>query len=311
MHYIAVMLVAAYLVACLAFAVDQTPGISNLPAQKIGADDLLSVSVYDAPELTVAVRVSAEGKIRLPLLKRSIQAAGLFPGELETALAEALRAEKLLIDPVVTVTVAEYRSRAISVMGAVKRPVTFQAYGNVTLLEALTRAEGLSPDAGPEVLLTRPTSENRMATERIPVKALIEGRDPALNPRLNGGEEIRVPEAGRIYVAGSVKNPGGVRVNDASGTTVLKVLALAGGPIPFAAKQAYIYRCCRPGTETKDEIPIALNRILERKAPDVALAADDILYVPDAKGRRLSAGALERIAGFGAATTSGVLIWRR
>jgi polysaccharide export outer membrane protein len=282
---------------------------ANLPAQKIGPDDLLAILVYDSPELTRTVRVSAEGQIRLPILKREVPAAGLVPRELEACIAAALSAEQIVVDPVVTVTVAEYRSRPISVSGAVKRPVTFQSFGNVTLLDALTRAEGLAPEAGAEILLTR-TNAGKIVTDRIPIKAFFEGDNASLNPRLSGGEEIRVPEAGKVYVAGSVKNPGAFVMKDASDTTVLKVLALAGGLIPFSSKEAYIYRR-RPGATAKDEIPIALNQIIGRKSPDVPLAADDILYVPDAKGRRLSVGALEKIAGFGAATTSGLLIWRR
>jgi protein involved in polysaccharide export with SLBB domain len=97
-------------------------------------------------------------------------------------------------------------------------------------------------------------------------------------------------------------------MKDGADTSVLKVLALAGGLIPFSSKQAYIYRR-KPGAETKDEIPIPLAQIMGRKSPDVRLSADDILYVPDAKGRRMSVAALERIAGFGAATASGLLIW--
>lgn len=281
----------------------------NLPAQKIGPDDLIAVSVYDAPELTRTVRVSPEGNIRLPMLQNEIPAAGLLPRELESAIVKALRAGQILVDPVVAVTVAEYRSRPISVAGAVKRPVTFQAFGNVTLLDAITRAEGLAPEAGPEILLTR-SEDGKSVTRHISVKELIEGGDSGLNPRLSGGEEIRVPEAGRVYVAGSVKHPGAFPVKDSSGTTVLKVLALAEGLAPFASKEAYVYRR-RPGAQAKDEVPIPLERIIARKSPDFALAADDILYVPDAKGRRLSVSALERIAGFGAATTSGMLIWRR
>ena len=288
----------------------QTPEATpaNLPAQKIGPDDLLAISVYDSPELTRTVRVTGDGQIRLPMLKRPIEAAGLLPRDLETAIAQALRAEQILVEPVVTVTVAEYRSRPISVSGAVKRPVTFQAFGNITLLDAITRAEGMAPEAGSEVLVTRQGSDGKTTTERIPIRALFAGDNPKLNPRLSGGEEIRVPEAGRVFVAGSVKNPGAFPMKDGSDTSVLKVVALAGGLIPFSSKQAYIYRR-KPGVEAKDEIPIPLAQIMGRKSPDVLLSADDILYVPDAKGRRMSAAALEKIAGFGAATASGLLIW--
>src|SRR5437764_8815684 len=115
------------------------PGGANLPAQKIGPNDLLNISVYDAPELTRTVRVGADGLIRLPMLKRQIKAEGLMPAQLESAIAEAVTAEQLLVDPFVTVTVAEYSSYPISVAGAVKQPLTFQANKPVTLLEAITR----------------------------------------------------------------------------------------------------------------------------------------------------------------------------
>jgi hypothetical protein len=59
----------------------------------------------------------------------------------------------------------------------------------------------------------------------------------------------------------------------------------------------------------RDEIPVELRRILHRKAPDVALQANDILYIPDNAGMRLSAGALDHIAGFGSAVASGLIVW--
>ena len=286
--------------------------IANLPAQKVGPNDLIAVSVYGAPELSRTIRVSADGGIRLPMLKRRIKAEGLMPGELETAIAEALRAEQILVDPFVTVTLAEYYSRPISVAGAVRSPITFQAVGNLTLLDAITRAGGLSPEAGPEILVSRlqPGEEGRpiALTQRIPVKALLEAADPELNLKLVGGEEIRVPEAGKVFVVGNVRKPGSFPVQDVTDTTVLKMLALAEGLAPYAAKEAFIYRR-EAGASAKNEIPIEIRKILERKAPDVPLQANDILYVPDAKGRRIGMTALERIIGFGSATASGVLIW--
>src|ERR1700678_4578865 len=67
----------------------------NLPIQKIGPDDLIAVSVYDAPELTRAIRVSPEGLIRMPMLKQPIRAAGLLPSELETVIAAVLQEAEL------------------------------------------------------------------------------------------------------------------------------------------------------------------------------------------------------------------------
>jgi polysaccharide export outer membrane protein len=285
---------------------------ANLPVQAIGPADLLAVSVYGAPEFTRTVRVSPEGLIRLPMLREEIDARGLMPADVETRLAAALAEEQILVDPTVTVTIAEYHSRPISVLGAVKLPLTFQALGKTTLLEALTRAQGLSEDAGPEILLTRTAGGDGAArVERIPVKNLIDAADPVWNVTLEGGEEVRVPQAGRVFVAGNVKHPGAFRMDGAGETTVLKALALAEGLAPFATKDAYIFRAgpgVGSGAGGRTEIPIALSKIMERAAPDMALAANDILFIPDNRARRNSLSVLEKALGFAASTASGILI---
>ena len=277
-------------------------GKENLPSQKLGVDDLVAVSVYDAPELTRTLRVEEDGTIHLPLLKDGVQASGLLPRQLETSIAVALKLEQILVDPFVKVTVVEYHSRPISVMGAVHRPVTFQSVGQVTLLDALARAEGLTNDAGTEVLITR-----RGLVERIPLKRLMKDADPSVNYELHGGEVIRVPEAGKIFVVGNVRKPGAFAVRDANDNSVLRMVALSEGLMPFAAKEAYIYRRDEKGA--KQEIPVALEKIMQRKSPDVTLETDDVLYVPDNKTRRTTFTVIDRITAFGSATASGLLIW--
>jgi polysaccharide export outer membrane protein len=264
-------------------------GKSNLPQQTIGANDLIAVSVYDAPELTRTIRVESDGVISLPLLKSPVQAEGLLPKTLETVIADALKADEILVDPIVKVTIVEYYSRPISIAGAVRKPITFQAVGKVTLLEAIAKAEGLSADAGLEILVSQPDQLVR----RVPVKALIDAADPETNIQLHGGEEIRVPEAGKIYVVGNVKKPGAFPVRDSADTSVLKVLALAEGLMPYAFRQAYIYRR-DPDSVSKKEIPIELDKIMKRKSPDVPLEANDILYIPDNTGKRATMTALEK-----------------
>ena len=282
---------------------------ANLPAQSVGANDLIAVSVYDAPELTRTVRVGADGFIRLPMLKQRIKAEGLYPAELETAIATALREEEILVTPFVTVTIAQYHSRPISVAGAVRQPLVFQAEGPTTLLEAIAMAQGLREDAGSEILVssTKPGPDGKPVarTRRIGVRSLMDEADPGVNIQLSGGEEVRVPEVSKIYVVGNVKKPGAFAVQDGADTTVFQMLALAEGLMPYAAKEAYIYR--REGTGTRDEISIPLARIMERKAPDVALAANDILYIPDSKGKRMTLGALEKMVGISAAVGAAAL----
>jgi polysaccharide export outer membrane protein len=283
--------------------------VSNLPVEKIGPDDLIGITVYDAPELTRTVRVDAGGDIRLPMVPQHIKAAGLFPAELEKAISTVLIQENVLVDPVVTVSVVEYRSRPITVAGAVKIPVTFQATGTVTLLDAISRAGGLTENAGAEILVSKPSSEindkSVMLVQRIPVRGLLNGEDPTLNLHLEGGEDIRVPEAGRVFVLGRVKKPGAFFITDGSESSVMKALALSEGLDAFPSHKAYIYRV-EGGSSGRSEIPIDLKSIMDRKTPDVPLLANDILYIPDASGARASLKVLETsiglAAGLGAAT---------
>src|SRR4051812_41667701 len=74
-------------------------GDDNLPVQRIGADDLISVSVYGAPELTRPLRVSPEGAIRLPLVTGPIQVTGFLPQDLERVIARRLIDEHLFVNP--------------------------------------------------------------------------------------------------------------------------------------------------------------------------------------------------------------------
>jgi polysaccharide export outer membrane protein len=249
----------------------------------------------------------------MPMLKQRIQAEGLMPADLEAAVAKALEAEGLLVEPFVTITIAEYNSRPISVMGAVRSPLTFQANSPVTLLEALTRAGGLSNDAGSEILISRTqkgtNGDQTSLIQRVPVKALIDAADPEVNFKLTGGEEVRVPEAGKIFVLGNVKKPGAFVVQNGSEETVMKLLAVAEGLMPFASKQAFIYR--REAGGSKNEIPVDLGKIMARKSPDIILLANDVLYVPDNHGRRLGIAALEKILMFGSTAGAGMLIYGR
>lgn len=284
---------------------------ANLPAQKIGPRDLLVVQVYGSPELSRSVRVGADGTLRMPMVKQRIKAEGLMPNDLETAVAKALEEEGLIVEPFVTINVAEYSSRPISVAGSVKEPLTFQASSPVTLLEAITRAGGLTQTAGSEILVSKsqmgPDGQSASLTQRVSAKALIDGTDPDANLKLTGGEEVRIPEAGKVFVVGNVKKPGAFAVEDGAETSVLKMLAMAEGLSPNAGKLAYIYR--REASGSKNEIPIELSKIMERKEPDATLLANDVLYIPDNRNRRLGLAVLERILIFGSTAGATALIY--
>lgn len=282
---------------------------ANLPIQKIGKEDLLAVQVYDSPELTRTVRVSADGSIRLPMLKAPITVEGLLPNDVEVLIADALKRAQLLVDPFVTVNVAEYHSRPISITGAVRSPTIFQAIGSVSLLDAIARAGGLDPTAGGEIIVTRPNGDAGQSVQRVPVKLLLEGGDPTLNLRLTGGEQIRVPVVGTIVVTGNVRESGIFPVQDNGTSTVMTAIAQAKGLGQYRPKVIYIYRMDDQGV--RHEIPVDMKQLSARKIPDVVLQAKDVVYVPENDRARITASALDRIAGFGSTAASGALIYRR
>ena len=291
-------------------AASSVTSAQNLPGQAIGPDDLLAVSVYDSPELTRTVRVATDGSIRIPLLKHKLDVGGMSPAEVESSIAKALNEGGILVDPVVSVAVVEYRSRPINVVGAVRTPITFQALPNTHLLDAITRAQGLTDDAGQDIIVTHTVvGEDGKATvinQRILAKSLLTDADSDVNIALVGGEEVRVPQAGRIFVVGDVRRPGAINVHETNGTTtVLKALALSQGLDRYPSRVAYIFR--KEGSPNQDGIPVQLSKILARKAPDVALQPNDILYIPDDKGRRVTMEALERTLGLGTAATAAAI----
>jgi polysaccharide biosynthesis/export protein len=278
-------------------------GGANLPFQPIGASDLVHLTVDDSPELTQSFRVDKQGNLNLPLIQAPLHAEGLMPDALRDEIAATLRAQHLLVNPVVDVSVVEYRSRDVTIAGAVKTPITIQEIGNLRILSALSQAGGLLPDAGPEVIVEQANG----STQRLSVRQLFDGYHPELNILIRAGAQIRVPQCQQVFVVGNVKRPGAFPFQNLQDTTVLQLLALSGGLDSFTLNKAYIYRE-EQGSAQKTEIEIPLRRILDRKAQDVKLAANDILYVPTNGKLKASASVLNHVTGMGNTAVSAA-IW--
>jgi polysaccharide biosynthesis/export protein len=287
-------------------AFSETPvaiGGANLPFQPIGVSDLVHLTVDDSPELSQSFRVDKHGNLNLPLLRAPIHAEGVMPDTLGNEIAATLRAQHLLVNPVVDVSVVEYRSRDVTIAGAVRTPITVQEIGNLRLLNALSQAGGLLPEAGPEVIVEQANGN----MQRLSVRQLFDGYHPELNILVHAGAQIRVPQCERVYVVGNVKRPGAFPFLNLQDTTVLQLLALSGGLDSFSLNKAYIYREAQ-GAPQKTEIEIPLRRILDRKAQDVKLAANDILYVPTNGKLKASASVLNHVTGMGNTAVSAA-IW--
>jgi len=125
----------------------------------IGAGDVISIDVFDVKELSRDVRVSQTGTIGIPLVPVRLHVAGLTEVQAEQKIAEVLEANGLVTHPDVSVSIKERKSRPITVVGAVGKPLVYEADRQVTLLEVLAEAGGLANDAGDQVIVTRPVPD--------------------------------------------------------------------------------------------------------------------------------------------------------
>jgi polysaccharide biosynthesis/export protein len=290
----------------------------------IGPGDLLHIDVFDAPELSRDVRVGDAGDITYPLISGKITVNGLTPYQLESKFAQLLIENGLIPHPQVSVFVKERKSAPVTVVGAVRNTIVYQVDQPTTLLQVLSAAGGISDDAGSVVIVTCPATPGvgravpaslKSTTENddgqkitIRLQDLLESGDPQYNIQLHGGDVVTVPRAGIVYVLGfGIAQPGGyVLQSHGQQVTVLKALALAHGLTVFAKGDSAVIMRDNPVTGQKDDIPVHIRQIENRREDDVPMKSNDILYVPDSRGKKILARGGEAALGMG----TGVAIYR-
>ena len=307
------------------------PGITapgpSVPAKKdhaaertyvLGPDDQITVRALQVEEIPVEpLRISPDGTLRLPLAGR-ITAAGQTVEQLEQQIADKLR--PFVLDPEVTVSITEFRSEPVSVLGAVRTPGVYQLQGHKTLAEMLSMAGGLDPAAGSIVTITRPVARGPIPIKgagpdptgefnvaEISLTSILKAKDPADNIAIQSRDVITVPRAEMVYVVGQVQKAGGFVLNDAKTMTLLQALSMAGGLGTAASPQHSMI--LRPAGDKAEraEVPVNVTKILEGKSPDVPLLAGDILFVPNSLPKRAALRAVEAAI----ETGSGIAIWHR
>jgi polysaccharide biosynthesis/export protein len=311
---------------------DKIQQLANLvhaqPAEvPIGGGDLLHIDVFDVPELSRDVRVSDTGEISYPLIPEKIEVAGLTPFELEAKMEKTLIENGLVSHPQVSVFVKEQFSAPVSIVGAVNHTMVYQVTRPTTLIEVLAAAGGVSDNAGSEVIISRPRAAGAAHAENTSAKVeavedpsadeqkitirlqdLLESGDVVYNVPVIGGDTVTVPPAGIVYVLGfGIAQPGGyVLQGHGEQVTVLKAVAIAHGLTPFAKANSSVIMRTNPATGKRDAISVHLKDIEKHHADDVALANNDILYIPDSLGRKALAKGTESAIG----VATGVAVYR-
>jgi polysaccharide export outer membrane protein len=256
---------------------------------RVGPDDQVTVTVFQAPELNTTTRISADGFLSLPLLG-PIRASGLSAYELEQAIEERLQA-KYIKEPAVTVQVTDVRSRAVNVVGAVARPGIQQIGATARLLDVMAAAGGITEDAGDVIVIRR---LNAATPIEVPTKPLVESRDPALNVPLMPGDFVNVRPADVVYVVGAVRKPGAFKMRGNDRLTVIQAVALGEGLAPNAAEtSARLVRTDPSGQRT--EIKVDLRSMMKGKSPDLSLQAHDVVFVPISGAKVVARGAIDAL----------------
>jgi polysaccharide export outer membrane protein len=252
----------------------------------IGAGDLLEMSVFDTPELSGKLRVSNTGDISLPLVG-SLHVEGMKADAAQALIRQRYIDGGFVKDPQVTLFIAEYATQGVSVMGEVKSPGIYPAFGSHHLLDYLSVAQGLTPMAGTRVTITHAAHPDE--TQHIKMTASA-APQPVNNPEIMPGDTIFVERTGLVYVVGDVARPGGFPMDHDQQLSILQAVALAQGTNYTAAKGSV--RLLRTTPAGRQEIPINLKKIFASKAPDIAMQDNDILFVPSSAAR----GALRAVA---------------
>jgi polysaccharide export outer membrane protein len=297
----------------------QHPDPERPETYTLGPGDLLSIHVIEAEETFRApARISTSGTLHLPMAGR-VSAAGLTVPELETRLSQHLRA--YVHEPHVAVSVVEYRSRPVTVIGAVQNPGVRVLSGEKTLLEVLSEAGGLRQDSGPAVRITRqlawgplplpkarPDHTGKFSIAEVSLNDVLAGDGAAENLLIRPQDVISVPAAEMVYVVGAVRQASGFVLAHRDSLSVLEALSLAGGLAPKAAPRRAVI--LRPGEEAdgpRVQVAVDLKNILAGVDPDLALGGDDVLYVPHS-GAKIAA---EKAVNAAITIGTGLLIWRR
>lgn len=232
----------------------------------VGPGDVLSISVYDNPDLKTRVRVSSNGAIVLPLLGQ-VNVNKMSISEITEKLTRLL-ANGYIVNPQVNVFVDEFRSKKVVVLGSVRSPGLIELSGPTTFLELVSKAGGFDKDVGDTATIKRKIG-GKTDVIVINLTSLVKGGDMSQNVQINDEDTVYIASSGMCYVTGEVKNPGTYPCGE--GATVLKLVALAHG---FTGK----------ASKTSINIVRMVNnkkKVLEDVNLDTLVKHNDVIVVPE------------------------------
>ncbi len=264
---------------------------------KLGPDDVIVVTIFAGGKVQSesTLTVSTQGMVPVPFLGE-VKAEGLTISELTQRIRDDL-ARDYFVNPVVNISIKEYRSKKAYILGEVKKPGPYEIKGEMTLLALISEAGGINSDkAANYAFLLRNQAEKikdhpikqlveKGNAEKIDLKKLLSG-DPAANLKIKNSDLVYIPSKegesislSKIYVMGRVKNPKAYDFQE--GLTALNACILAGGFDPFAAPNRATVT--RKVGEKEEIIKINLEKVRDGKEPDILLKPGDRIYIPESR----------------------------
>jgi polysaccharide export outer membrane protein len=251
----------------------EIPRIPAGSSTKLGAGDLIELSVYGVPDLSTKARIGNGGDVYLPLIDY-IHVAGLTVDEAQELIQKRLEDGGFVRNPHASIFVNESASQAVNMMGEVSRPGAYPVIGDRHLFDLISAAGGLTEKAGRNVTIIHRQNPDQKVELHLPSSL---ADDTQNNVEITPGDTVIVSRAGIIYVVGDVARPSGFMIEDNS-LTVLKVLALAGGGTRTSSLNgAKILRQTPNGVQ---QIPVRLKKVIQAKAIDIPMLKGDVLFVP-------------------------------
>lgn len=253
----------------MAFAKAENPPTATAgtpPSQdyKVGAGDLLKISVFGSPELSTDARVAESGTITCPLIG-SVPVAGLSSAEVEQTLARRFIDGGFLRQPQVSVLIAEYVSQKVSVLGHVSKPGQYALRASSNVLDILAEAGGIIAQSASDYATLMRSDGTKLD---LNLDALFRG-DPAQNVTVKGGDRLYVPRAEHFYIYGQVNRPGQYRLE--RNMTLSRAISAGGGLTSRGTeRRAVVKRRDAQGKEQEYSI----------RESDV-LKADDVLFIKE------------------------------
>lgn len=249
----------------------------------IAPGDLLHIQVADTPEMEEDARVTDLGMA--PIIGiGEVKVAGLTPNDAAVAVHDTLITRHYLNHPQVSITVEEFASQQVSIIGEVKASGAYPIATPRPILDVLALAGGLTSTANRHILIERQGEQHPLnyyvsnnGTEAIEQQVMV-----------NPGDTVVVSRAGIVYILGDVNRPGGyVMSNNESQLTLLQSLALAGGA-SRAAKQGHAHLIRKKPDGGYTDTDFSIGDVQKGKRPDLALLPGDVLYLPFSYARNFA-----------------------